>query len=140
MNLDIRPIHLDQRPVVSAIAKRCGHHVGYWCAFADTYNRGLVNGAWADQDLVGFMVSKHLMRKPWSSLYEVGVLPGWRRHGVGAALVDWLLAESPHHRIRLVCSPDNMGALAFYTRLGFHVVGHERTNRAGEPIVDLELA
>lgn len=65
-----------------------------------------------------------VMGRSWQ-LRDLYVLPGSRRHGVGAALVgavrEAALAAGAI-RLSLVTEPDNAGALDLYRRLGFRPV------------------
>jgi GNAT superfamily N-acetyltransferase len=57
---------------------------------------------------------------------NVVVLPGWRRRGVGAALVDHLCAVAQRWRVpsvQLTVEEANAAALALYARCGFEICG-----------------
>jgi ribosomal protein S18 acetylase RimI-like enzyme len=65
------------------------------------------------------------------------VRPGWRRRGIGRALLERALATVPGPA-ELKCAPHNRGALAFYARLGWAEVAREPDGP--EPFVRLRLA
>lgn len=67
------------------------------------------------------------------------VVNGWRGAGVGAALMDWLEARaaSEHGVLELECYEPNQGALRFYRRRGYEVVGRRFNEGAG--VADLLL-
>lgn len=67
----------------------------------------------------GFVIVRHLVRKPYTSLYYVGVDPAHQGEGSGKALVQWALDTSPHGCVRLVCDKENHAALSWYYRHGF---------------------
>lgn len=76
---------------------------------------------------VGFMVVRHCVREPHTSLYYIGIHPDHKGKGYGEDMVWWLLDDSPHRRIRLVCEVDNEAANAFYKRIGFEHQGTSMT-------------
>lgn len=86
------------------------------------YERKAVLGAWINNELVGFCCAPHLIRKPHTSIYYMGVLEQHRQSGAGKALVLFALKESPHGRLELVCEAGNPEGLAFYKALGFKQV------------------
>lgn len=65
-----------------------------------------------------------VMGRSWQ-LRDLYVIPGWRRHGAGAALVS-AVREAAHAagamRLSLVTEPDNAAALTLYQTLGFRPV------------------
>lgn len=86
------------------------------------YARGAVLGAWVRGELVGFCCAPHLVRKPHTSVYYMGVLPEFRQCGAGKALIRHALAASPHGRLELVCEEGNAEGTAFYRALGFRCI------------------
>lgn len=59
-------------------------------------------------------------------LYSLGVVPAFRRLGVGDALLDEALAMASRWqawRMMLEVRPDNLGAIAFYAGAGFNSIG-----------------
>lgn len=81
--------------------------------------------------IVGYVLIRNLKRKPWTSLHYIGVDEMHRGTGVGEKLVGWVMEQSPHNLIRLICSKDNEEAHKFYKRLDFVQEG-EGSNKAGE--------
>lgn len=131
-----------QEKEVRAIARRCGKFVSTYSGIRDLqmyYDRGWVGLLWVDDEPVGFWVIRHGTRNRWSTIHEVGVVPEAQRKGYGERIVMHILEQSPHRRIRLVCDARNDGALKFYDRIGFRTLG-QRLNKAGDTIVDMELA
>lgn len=90
---------------------------------ADTRTRHYVVAV-ADAEIVGyaglvtFDVEAHVM--------TVGVLPAWRRRGVGAVLLADLLAAAGSRRVLLEVRADNEAALRLYARNGFRPIGRRR--------------
>lgn len=82
--------------------------------------------------LLGFVVVRNLVRKPYTSLYYVGVHPAARSKGIGEKLVQWAYEQSPHDRVRLIVEQENERAHSFYENMGFRYIG-EGSNKAGEP-------
>ena len=60
---------------------------------------------------------------PDGHIGRMAVLPGWRGHGVGAALLQALIAEAARRGLREVALNAQTHALAFYRRHGFEAVG-----------------
>jgi len=50
-------------------------------------------------------------------IYDVAVLPGYQRHGIGRRMMEELLSRMPVWRVMLVADGDVQG---FYRGLGFH--------------------
>lgn len=88
--------------------------------------------------LAGFCYFKHLKVKPYTSIYELGVDPEWRRDGIGATLLNVALAQSPHDRARLVVDARNESGRRFWARQGFRAVA-DGFNKRGEPLIYMEM-
>ena len=59
---------------------------------------------------------------------DIGLLPEFRRQGLGRALMEWVLkqaSETRAPRVWLHVLPQNLPARRLYERLGFAVVGEE---------------
>lgn len=143
-----RTASLDDKPRVAALVKACGKFVKTYSGIRnldELYRKGYVTlavlddrvGA-LDEEIVGFAVAPHLVKKPWTSIYEIGVHPDHQREGIGREFIAYLLKESPYRHLRLVCDERNMSGLIFYSALGFEGVGRRR-NRSGDVIFDLAL-
>ncbi len=74
-----------------------------------------------DGDTAGFLVSRDLGGAE-IELLNLAVAPGFRRRGVGRALVAELIRRS-RGDIFLEVRASNLGALAFYAALGFQPAG-----------------
>jgi ribosomal protein S18 acetylase RimI-like enzyme len=85
--------------------------------------------------LVGFICVRHCVRKPHTSVYDMGVAVP--RQGVGAKLLEAVEKASPWKRIRLISEKANSNAGKFYTAMGFKVTGAGE-NKQGEPYWILE--
>lgn len=139
--MDVTHPHYDQEPLVREIVKRCGKFVSTYRAIRDLpsyYEKGWVGLVWEDGEPLGFWVIRHGTRNEWTTIHEIGVVPEAQRRGLGSKMIDAILAESPHGRLRLVCDERNAGGIAFYKDQGFYARG-VRENRAGERIIDMEL-
>lgn len=105
--------------------------------YVDTYyEKGWVLAAYRGKKITGFVCVRHCVRNPHTSVYYIGVLE--RRKGLGRALLERVLKDSPHGTIRLISEKENEDGLAFYKRLGFKVEG-EGANSAGVPYWKLIL-
>lgn len=83
-----------------------------------------------DGQIVGAALGNHCVRKPQTTLYELAVLPEYRREGIGSELVDRLASESPHDKIVAKC-PAELPSNEFYDAQGWECVDREEgKNRA----------
>jgi ribosomal protein S18 acetylase RimI-like enzyme len=85
-------------------------------------NPGLFLLATAGEEVTGTVLGATDGRRGF--LYRVAVAPGWRRRGVGRALVaevERRLWATGVHTIHFRVEADNPGVLAFYARLGFTI-------------------
>jgi len=95
-----------------------------WASGANTFSRPgeCFLGACADGRLVavgGLNVDPYLMRTDVGRIRHVYVLDGWRRTGIGRALIDRLVSEArgSFGEVRLRTATDS--AAGFYIRCGF---------------------
>lgn len=72
---------------------------------------------------VGFASFRHCVRKPYSTIYDVGVPPDYMGKGIGRRLVEFVLTSSDHGCVRLNVDVNNKDAIAFYRKLGFKKIG-----------------
>lgn len=98
--------------------------------FAQRLNHGLTHGAFLAGAIVGMAGLRWEERvktrhKGW--LWGVFVEPRARGAGVGARLIETLLAQAPDfiEQTHLVVVSDNRSAIALYERLGFKTYGVE---------------
>ena len=97
--------------------------------------------AWVDEMPAGFALALDLRKE--CEILALGVLPGWRREGIGAALLDTVCSEGSERGadcIVLEVAVDNSAALSLYTGRGFVPIGHRRkyyrqTGRRGDGLV-----
>lgn len=83
----------------------------YVIAVADAHGAQIVGYA----GLVTYDVEAHVL--------TLGVLPAWRRRGVGAALLGNLLEAAGARRVLLEVRADNADAQRLYSCHGFHPIG-----------------
>lgn len=122
--IKIRPATRADHEVLLAIAKshkatRDFGHIMF--SGEQAYQKGWIRLATLrdDTSVVGFTCVRHKIREPRTSLYYICIRPEARRMGVGQALLDDLIATSPHRCIELSCLKDNHEALSFYDKNGF---------------------
>lgn len=139
MKLRVRRAELEDHDKILAIGKMSPYTKGVSNPmFLDpaSYDKGWVAVAEVVKNnravIVGFVVVRNLVRKPYTSLYYVGVHEEARSRGIGERLVEWAYEQSPHQRVRLICEKENERAHEFYERVGYRCVG-EGANKAGEP-------
>lgn len=77
-----------------------------------------------DGDIVGALLGNHCVQKPQSTVYELAVLPDYRRQGIATQLVDQFAAASPHDKLVAKC-PADLPANAFYDATGWELVARE---------------
>ena len=69
---------------------------------------------------------------------RMAVLKAWRRHGVGSAMLDALIAMARRNRCSIIWLHAQVHALAFYERHGFEARGPE-FSEAGIPHREMRL-
>jgi [ribosomal protein S18]-alanine N-acetyltransferase len=80
--------------------------------------------AWQAGNPVGFILARDLGGEV--EILSLGVMPAWRRQGVGRALLDAVIAEAGRRRsgsVVLEVAADNAAARRLYVALGFARVG-----------------
>ena len=120
------------RPIPAEAVRRLYDHAGWWPQrsvedIARALATGPAVGAWAGPDLIGFAraVADGSLR---AYIEDVVVRAAYRQRGVGALLLDQLLAElAPVETVSLFCEEE---LTAFYQAHGFRattqVVMHRR--------------
>ena len=93
---------------------------------------------WAKSAPVGFALALALGEE--AEIVSLGVLPDYRRRGIGLAILDAVCAEARlrgAERVVLEMASDNEAASALYSARGFTVVGRRRNYyRRAERLVD----
>jgi GNAT superfamily N-acetyltransferase len=74
--------------------------------------------------VVAAALGNHCVRKPQTTLYELAVLPEYRREGFAVELVNRMAAESPHKKIVAKC-PSELPSNQFYAQTGWQLTGHD---------------
>ena len=74
--------------------------------------------------VVGAAIVNHCVRKPQTTLYDIAVLPTYRREGIATELVDQITRDSPHDKIKAKC-PTDLPANGFYESNGWELVKTE---------------
>jgi len=77
-----------------------------------------------DGETVGAALGNHCVRKPQTTLYELAVLPGYRREGIATTLLERMADDSPHGKIVAKC-PVDLPANKFYSRTGWEHIDTE---------------
>lgn len=94
--------------------------------------------AWEGTEPAGFALARDLGGE--IEILSLGVLPGWRRRGIGRALLDRLRAEAAGRgagSLVLEVKIDNMAARDLYAGFGFTEVGRRpRYYRSKSGIAD----
>jgi len=73
---------------------------------------------------VGAALTNHCVRKPQTTLYDIAVLPEYRREGIAQELVDQIGRDTPHEKIVAKC-PVDLPANEFYDNTGWVRVDRE---------------
>ena len=76
-----------------------------------------------DGKMVGFVAADIRRSQGLAWIATIGVLPEFRRRGIGAALLEACEARLDIPRIRLSVRASNHPAVRLYTRLGYHRYG-----------------
>ena len=142
LEVTFRSADWSEEPEIKQLVKACGKFVRTYSGIRDIqkmYDKGSVYVAETiDETKVAFAVVAHLVRKPWSSIYEIGTHPDYKRQAIGSRFIRYIQHVSPHEAIRLVCDARNTEGFAFYFSQGFTDLG-ARQNKSGDVIHDLEL-
>lgn len=75
-------------------------------------------------EIVGAALVNHCTRKPQTTLYEIAVLPEYRREGIGRTLITRVVRDSPHRKIVAKC-PKPLPANEFYAKTGWEKADQE---------------
>lgn len=73
---------------------------------------------------VGAALGNHCVRKPQTTLYELAVLPEYRREGIATELIRRMARDSPHEKIVAKC-PVDLSANEFYEDTGWQHIGKQ---------------
>jgi len=76
-------------------------------------------------EIVGAALANHCVRKPQTTLYELAVLPEYRREGIAKSLVNQMARDSPHGKLVARC-PEPLPANDFYKSTGWVRVDREQ--------------
>ena len=72
-----------------------------------------------DMQLIGFVAADVRRHDRISWIATIGVLPAFRRQGIGRALLEACEAQLPTPFIRLCVRPGNQAAIAMYREMGY---------------------
>ncbi len=75
-------------------------------------------------EIVGAALVNHCVRKPQTTLYELAVLPEYRRDGIAKGLINQVARDSPHEKIIAKC-PETLPANDFYEATGWEQIDRE---------------
>ena len=127
MSWDITPVPIGAEVPLSAMHRACFPE-GPWDAATLERILALAGGfgylAWQGDAPVGFILARDLAGDV--EVLSVGVLPQWRRRGVGRALIDAVVAKAEQDglgSIVLEVATENAAARALYAAFGFVQVG-----------------
>lgn len=73
-----------------------------------------------DGEVVAALLGNHCVRKDQSTVYELAVLPEYRRSGLARTLVRRFMSESPHDKLIAKC-PIELPAMQFYNQTGWNL-------------------
>ena len=127
MSWDITPVPIGAEVPLSAMHRACFPE-GPWDAATLERILALAGGfgylAWQGDAPVGFILARDLAGDV--EVLSVGVLPQWRRRGVGRALIGAVVAKAEQDglgSIVLEVAAENAAARALYAVFGFVQVG-----------------
>jgi ribosomal protein S18 acetylase RimI-like enzyme len=119
-------------PAVKAVADRHRYELGFVPAavLVEAAQERRLMVAVLDGKIVGF-VHFRCCRDGHATIYEIAVLPEYRRRGIGRALVEAVVQEAASRGcavLQLKC-PMDLPANEFYRRVGFTEAGIEEGKR-----------
>jgi ribosomal-protein-alanine N-acetyltransferase len=127
---DITPVPIGAEVPLSTMHRACFPE-GPWDAATLERILALAGGfgylAWQGDAPVGFILARDLAGE--FEILSVGVLPQWRRRGVGRALIDAVVAKCEQDglgSIVLEVATENAAARALYAAFGFVQVGRRQ--------------
>lgn len=93
----------------------------------------------AEGRMVGFVAADVRRREDLAWIATIGVLPEYRRRGIGASLLAACEAQLTVSRVRLCVRLSNRGAQALYRQFGYASAGRWRAYyRGGEDALIME--
>jgi ribosomal protein S18 acetylase RimI-like enzyme len=126
----IRRARLDHHKAILALAKQSKYTKDFGSHMfsgPQAYEKGWIVVAEGVRPtasgLYGFYCIRVKSRAPETSLYFIGVHKDCHRQGVGQALIQHIIDNTPHRCIVLNVAKDNLQAINFYQKLGFTTVG-----------------
>jgi len=124
----LQPMRLEQLPEIMALEQDV--------FAAEAWTEGMLRSELADPDSRHYVVAVaegRIVGYGGLATYDieahvmtVGVLPAWRRRGVGAVLLADLLAAAGPRRVLLEVRAGNKSAQRLYARHGFLPIGRRR--------------
>jgi ribosomal protein S18 acetylase RimI-like enzyme len=97
--------------------------------------------AMADERMVGFIAGDIRPRQDLAWIATIGVVPEYRRRGIGAALLQACEAQVAVRHVRLSVRVSNRAAIELYERFNYQRVGRwERYYQDGEDALVMEKA
>ena len=127
MSWNITPVPIGAEVPLAAMHRACFPD-GPWGAATLERILTLAGGfgylGWQEDAPVGFILARDLAGEV--EVLSVGVLPQWRRRGIGRALIDAVVAKAERDGIGsivLEVATENTAARALYTAFGFVQVG-----------------
>lgn len=141
--MPIRKASFQENDQVTAVARSSKFTSGFTNIIysgEENYEKGNIIVMEQRGKIVGMCCLRHCVRKPFSTVYDVAVLPEAKGRGHGKKLVEHVLKTSPHKCVRLNVDCTNQEALDFYCRMGFKKVGEGAWGKKKpKPFVTLEL-
>lgn len=104
----------------------------------DRYAVGAIGIAKIGRKVVGFVCLRHAVRKPQTTVYDIGTLPEYKKKGVGKAIIDWVMEQSPWNRIVLNVDVRNKEAIDFYKKIDFKTIS-KGTWKNNDKYITMEL-
>ena len=136
----VRPMTVDEAPVTAALFREVVGSLAIYTeearahALAQKTEAALIERvrddpysmllAWDGDKAVGFMTSRKDDGTLWLSW--LGVLPEYRRHGVGEVLLRAAESTAVHRGMKKAwcdCRTDNHASRALLTKLGYRIIG-----------------
>ena len=111
------PRHASRRDFTFLVAREHGEVVGFAYGYSGDYGQW-----WTDRvaESLDDELRAEWLDPPHFEICELHVRPDRQRHGIGARLLDRLLALQPHERVLLTANPAKAQPLPFYRKHGWH--------------------
>jgi len=100
------------------------------------YEKGEILKAVRGNEIVGFACVRHCIKRPYTTIYYLGVALAERGKGIGRMLEERVEEDSKHPTIKIGIEEDNTDGILFWESLGFENSQRTTTTKSGKTIIE----